>query len=405
MLRDGQWQTLDSKELVPGDIVKVKVGDSVPADIRLLTLNSVSFQVEEAPLTGESVSVHKTVNAMTEGGSILQDQRNMVFSSTVVNYGTATGIVTFTGMKTAIGRVQEQVKEAQEEEEDTPLKKQLDQFGEQLSYLIGLVCLVVWIMNYKNFFDEIHGSAIKGCIHYFKIAIALAVAAIPEGLPAVITTCLALGTRKMAQNNSIVRRLPSVETLGCTSVICSDKTGTLTKNQMCATRFAVVSGPQCSLTQYGIQENRNSYSPLNCKIDAPFADDYKKDADLFHSLAVGCTMNNNSRIEKQGDDFKRVGEPTEAALKVFAEKMCGSGEAANPFSFEKQTSAKISRIASLDFTSLRKTMSVVVKGYKNEKDMLLKGAPDRIVAGCSAYRMLGAETKQFGAGEKEKLLA
>ena len=139
----------------------------------------------------------------------------MLFSSTVINFGMATGVVVFTGMKTAIGRVQKQVADAAEEEEDTPLKQKLDDFGEKLSYMIGVVCLLVWVMNYNNYFDEIHGSAIKGCIYYFKIAIALAVAAIPEGLPAVITTCLALGTRKMAQNNAIVRRLPSVETLGC----------------------------------------------------------------------------------------------------------------------------------------------------------------------------------------------
>lgn len=238
--RNGIWKLMDSKKLVPGDMVRVKMGDNVPADIRLTELNSVSLQVEEAPLTGESVSVQKESEIIKGGTDLLQDQRNMIFQSTIVNYGSAEGIVCFTGMSTAIGRVQKEVAEAAEEEEATPLKKKLDEFGNQLAYLIGAVCFVVWIMNYNNFFDEIHGSAIKGCIYYFKIAIALAVAAIPEGLPAVITTCLALGTRKMAKNNAIVRRLPSVETLGCTTIICSDKTGTLTKNEMCAVKFGVI---------------------------------------------------------------------------------------------------------------------------------------------------------------------
>jgi magnesium-transporting ATPase (P-type) len=258
----------------------------------------------------------------------------MIFSSTIVNYGTATGVVVFTGMKTAIGRVQKQVSEASEEEEDTPLKKKLDDFGEKLSYLISIVCLLVWIMNYNNFYDEIHGGFVKGCIYYFKIAIALAVAAIPEGLPAVITTCLALGTRKMAKHNAIVRRLPSVETLGCTTVICSDKTGTLTKNEMCATSFAIVDDNTAALKEYmvpvgmvGSQES--SYSPINGskKISAAggseqtFMSDQRKNPSIFESLATGCTMNNSARIDMKNGNYSRVGEPTEAALKVLAEKM------------------------------------------------------------------------------------
>lgn len=175
-------------------------------------------------------------------------------------------------------------------------------------------------MNYKNFFDEIHGSAIKGCIHYFKIAIALAVAAIPEGLPAVITTCLALGTRKMAKNNAIVRRLPSVETLGCTTVICSDKTGTLTKNQMSAVKFAFVNDTNMNLKQWKVQELKNAYDP-NGQILDNFSTDRKNFESLVESFATGCTINNRALIKKEGNTYVRVGEPTEAALKVLAEKL------------------------------------------------------------------------------------
>lgn len=405
--RNGVWKLMDSKDLVPGDIVRVKMGDNIPADIRLIELNSVSLQVEEAPLTGESVSVQKHTDKIVGGSDLLQDQKNMIFSSTIVNYGSAEGVVCFTGMKTAIGRVQKEVSEAAEEEEDTPLKQKLDDFGEKLSYVIGAVCFIVWIMNYNNFFDEIHGSAMKGCIYYFKIAIALAVAAIPEGLPAVITTCLALGTRKMAKNNAIVRRLPSVETLGCTTIICSDKTGTLTKNEMCAVKFGVLTDSIKDLTIYDIDEAKNSYSPVNCYIKSgtrDFDTDQAKNKDLFNALATGCTINNRASIEIQGNNFKRIGEPTEAALKVFAEKLCGSAiDAKNAFNFEKNTSMNVKTIATLDFTSKRKAMSTVVTGYKNNVDLLIKGAPDRIIKKCSQYQSFNG-TQSFSESDKEVLL-
>lgn len=173
-------------------------------------------------------------------------------------------------------------------------------------------------MNFHKFFDPVHGGAIKGCIYYFKIAVALAVAAIPEGLPAVITTCLALGTRKMAQNNCIVRRLPSVETLGCTSVICSDKTGTLTKNEMCAVKFGVVNSSSSDILEFDVEEK--SYSPEG-KIMSGFSAARWSQNPNFRHMAAVCTLNNRSRILFENEAFKMQGEPTESALKVLAEKL------------------------------------------------------------------------------------
>lgn len=211
----------------------------------------------------------------------------------------------------------EEVQKAKEDEEDTPLKKQLDEFGDKLAWVIGVICLIVWLMNIGNFFDPIHGSAIKGCIYYLKIAIALAVAAIPEGLPAVITTCLALGTRKMAQNNCIVRRLSSVETLGCTSVICSDKTGTLTKNEMCAVVFATYGAGSVQPIEYKVEED--SYSP-EVNVIGLSSSDYVSNPNLKHityNLATNCFAS----IKKVDGKYKVIGSTTEGALKVLAAKL------------------------------------------------------------------------------------
>lgn len=345
---------------------------------------------------------------MGSEASVLQDQKNMLFSSTVINYGSAIGVVVYTGMNTAIGRVQQEVAGAALEEEDTPLKKKLDAFGELLSKIIAIICFLVWAMNFNNFFDKIHGTPIKGCIYYFKIAIALAVAAIPEGLPAVITTCLALGTRKMAQNNCIVRRLPSVETLGCTTVICSDKTGTLTKNQMCAVKFAYIGSEITDLKVFNIQEK--SYDP-QAQIEGFSAKNFS-DVQAIQDIVVVCSLNSKALIVHQNGKFEKIGEPTEAALKVFAEKL-GQYDSSfkkpdytkEPTAYSNALEQKYQKIANLDFTSERKSMSTVIRGFEAQGNtLLLKGAPERVIEKSRTYKLSTGEIREFTQADKEKLI-
>jgi Ca2+ transporting ATPase len=254
VLRSGKVNRINASKIVPGDIVAVSVGDKIPADCRLLSVSSSSFRVDQAILTGESVSVSKSVDVIPDVKAVKQDMTNMLFTvrcyaiitpafsyihfeqgTTVVN-GSARAIVVLTGQNTAIGDIHKSI--SSQISEKTPLKRKLDEFGDQLAKVISAICVLVWIINVRHFWDPAHHGALKGAVYYFKIAVALAVAAIPEGLAAVITACLALGTKKMAQKNAIVRNLPSVETLGSTNVICSDKTGTLTTNQMSVSRVS-----------------------------------------------------------------------------------------------------------------------------------------------------------------------
>uniref|UniRef100_H2ZLD1 Sarcoplasmic/endoplasmic reticulum calcium ATPase 2 n=1 Tax=Ciona savignyi TaxID=51511 RepID=H2ZLD1_CIOSA len=288
-------QRIRAKNMVPGDIVEVSVGDKVPADIRLIAIHSTTLRVDQAILTGESVSVIKHTDAVPDPRAVNQDKKNMLFSGTNIASGKATGIVVGTGSNTEIGKIRDQM--AETEAEKTPLQQKLDEFGQQLSKIITVICIAVWAINISHFNDPVHGGSwLKGAIYYFKIAVALAVAAIPEGLPAVITTCLALGTSRMAKKNSIVRSLPSVETLGCTSVICSDKTGTLTTNQMSVCRVGCNEKLNRMLTFHQFNISGSTYEPIG-----EVTKDNKKiktcDYDALVELSTICALCNDSSLD------------------------------------------------------------------------------------------------------------
>ena len=319
VMRDGvKVSCLPAKELVPGDVVELRVGDKVPADMRVVGLVSSTLRVEQGSLTGESEAVSKTTKAVEENADI-QGKKCIVFAGTTVVNGSCVCLVTHTGMSTEIGRVHSQIQEASQHEEDTPLKKKLNEFGEALTMIIGLICALVWLINVKYFlsWEYVDGwprnfkFSFEKCTYYFEIAVALAVAAIPEGLPAVITTCLALGTRKMAQKNALVRKLPSVETLGCTTVICSDKTGTLTTNQMAVSKLVAMGSRVGTLRSFNVEGT--SFDPRDGKIEDWPVGRMDTNLQMIAKIAAIC---NDANVEQSENQFVARGMPTEAALKV-----------------------------------------------------------------------------------------
>lgn len=391
-----------AKEVVPGDIVEVSVGDKIPADIRLMKIYSTTIRIDQSILTGESVSVIKHTDAVPDPRAVNQDKKNMLFSGTNVAAGKARGIVCGTGLSTEIGKIRTEMSET--EAERTPLQQKLDEFGEQLSKVISIICVAVWAINIGHFSDPAHGGSwIKGAVYYFKIAVALAVAAIPEGLPAVITTCLALGTRRMAKKNAIVRSLPSVETLGCTSVICSDKTGTLTTNQMSVSKLFIVDKAEAdsiAFTQF--EASGSTYEPVgkvfhngrevNCA---------SGDYEALSELATICALCNDSAVDynESKRHYEKVGEATETALVVLVEKM-------NVFGTNKVglSPRELGHVANkviqdmwnkeftLEFSRDRKSMSSYCTPSKSTKQgvgakMFVKGAPEGVLSRCTHVRM------------------
>ncbi|KAL7275485.1 hypothetical protein RUND412_001571 [Rhizina undulata] len=413
VVRNGHVARIRAEELVPGDIVDIAVGDRIPADCRLLTVHSNTFRVDQAILTGESESVGKDTPPIDDEKAVKQDQRNMVFSGTTVTVGHGRAVVALTGNSTAIGDIHTSI--TSQISEPTPLKQKLNDFGDSLAKVIMVICILVWLINIRNFGDESHGNWIKGAIYYLKIAVSLGVAAIPEGLAVVITTCLALGTRRMAAKNAVVRSLPSVETLGSCSVICSDKTGTLTTNQMSASKAVVISETQTELDEIDIEGT--SFSPVGAIRDSTgtIMDSPAVFSATIRRLAEVASVCNDAEISYDSKTglFSNVGEPTEGALRVLVEKIGTPDLMLNARAAEmslderldqanRYYEAMLPRIATYEFSRDRKSMSVLA-GPPDALRLLVKGAPESIMERCT-HAIIGSSGSKVVFGPKTRAL-
>ena len=424
VVRGGRVVTIPAAALVPGDLIHLAVGARVPADARLVRVDGGrgEIRVDQSLLTGESDSVVKTSAPLppspdrgggaTASALVAQDKANIVFAGTLVTAGRASVVVVATGGATAMGAVRAAVA-ASDDDAPTPLKQKLDEFGVVLSRIIAAVCITVWIVNVPRFRDPAHGGWVGGAVYYFKIAVALAVAAIPEGLPAVVTTCLALGTRKMAARNAIVRSLPAVETLGCTTVIASDKTGTLTTNQMTVVTLAVADG-RGGVVTHGV--TGAGFAPRGAVLQAGSATTAPSPLPTPAShpalaFAAACSaLCNDAELEAgPGGSVTRVGEATEAALRAAAEKigvpppggLLAPPRPPPPLPSGSRRLAPVNdawraaapRCAALEFCRSRKMMSVLTRpaGGGNAATttaegggtLWVKGAPEAVLARCT----------------------
>ncbi|MCX5716208.1 MAG: calcium-transporting P-type ATPase, PMR1-type [Candidatus Omnitrophica bacterium] len=351
VIRNGQRSILASSELVPGDIIELEAGDHIPADCRLAWLTS-NFSVQEASLTGESTPVLKTIGALEEKEVPLADRANMAYTGTFVASGKSKAVVVNTGMATELGKIAGMIQEISRE--TTPLQKKLEEFGKWIVYLcfalVGLVFLLEWLRGGK-------------IIDVFLTAVSLAVAAIPEGLPAVVTIALALGVRRMVKRHAIIRKLPSVETLGCATVICSDKTGTLTKNEM--TVQAVFAGNKIfKVTGIGY-EPKGQFLLDEKQIDAGQYPELEKAL----QASVLC---NGAQLVSVGAGYGIIGDPTEAALLTAAAK---AGI------WKEPQEKEFTFIDEIPFDSERKKMTII-REHKGGRFAFVKGAPDMLLNDC-----------------------
>jgi Ca2+-transporting ATPase len=355
VLRDSQLRMVAAAELVPGDIVLLEAGDIVPADLRLLECQSL--KAEEASLTGESVPVEKNATVMLPEKTALGDRDNMVFMSTPVTYGKGRGVVVGTGSATEIGRIADKLQAITDEV--TPLQRNLNQLGKWL----GIICLSVSAIVF------LQGVLMGGnVLDMFMTAVSLAVAAIPEGLPAVVTIVLALGMKRMAEHHAIVKKLLAVETLGCVDVICSDKTGTLTQNEMTVTRL-YAADQLIDITGTG-------YSPVGELVGHEDGQKGTISQEIRRLLEIGMLCNDATMIVKDDGSAGIIGDPTEGAMVVAAAKA----------GFVRtDLNALYPKVGDLPFDSERKMMSTFHNGFpEGQLVSLTKGAPDIILNRCTA---------------------
>jgi Ca2+-transporting ATPase len=406
VLRDGYTQTIPSRELVPGDIVILETGNYIPADVRLI--DSVNLRIEEASLTGESLAVGKDAKDILPAETVLGDRHNLAFMSTVITYGRGTGLVTATGMKTEIGKIAEMIQSY--EEEPTPLQVKLDQLGRSLGIITLVICALVGVIGIvrdtqlavilsEGFAAYLSlPETIPNVVEMFMVAVSLAIAAVPEGLAAVVTIALALGMQEMVKRNALIRKLPAVETLGSATAICSDKTGTLTQNEMTAVQMYV---DRSLLTITG-----EGYRPIGEFHDSDSVVGLGGYPGMRLLLRAGllCSDARLEEISDNGNDIWHIaGDPTEGAFVVAAAK---AGY------IREELGEEYPRLSEIPFDSERKRMTTFHPDPRyGDYVAYMKGAPDVVLDLCEQVledglmRPMTAERRRNIQEENEALAA
>ncbi|MBA2659790.1 MAG: cation-translocating P-type ATPase [Nitrosospira sp.] len=379
VIRDGTRRSIPAAELVPGDIILIEQGDTVPADARLI--HSAALQTAEAALTGESLPVLKDSLPITEEVG-LGDRHNMIFSGTAATLGQGRAVVVATGMQTQMGHIAGMLEEAPAE--TTPLQKELARLGK----LLGIIVVIIALVMIATIIFVEHVSGFAAIFDVLILGVALAVAAIPEGLPAVVTAVLSLGVQRMARRNAIVRHLPAVETLGSATVIASDKTGTLTKNEMTVRAVVTASGR--------VVIDGEGYAPEGeVRRDGSGAIDGALRSELERALAVADRAN-NAVLQEHDGRWAVQGDPTEGALVVAARKAGLDNEALD---------ARFERVGEVPFSSERKLHTTVHTDAQKQERLIVftKGAPDLLLRRCT-HELVGDETRSLTAERRAEIL-